>query len=198
MTPSSQSGSSSQGWREVGATDLCRTPHLQVREVQMVSPLRPEGRPWVVVHRKPAVVVIPRLADGRFLLIRQERPAVLREMCEFPAGQVDEVATPESLETTARRELREETGFICPGAMRRLGCFFSSPGFTDENQTIFLAEGVVAVEAFAEGPGPEADEAIAGLTFFSEYELRQAIREGVVCDANTLVSFALLSAYGLV
>ena len=184
-------------WQELAAEELCRTPHLAVRKVQLSSPLRPQGREWIVVHRKPAVVVIPRLSDGRYLLIRQERPAVRQEMCEFPAGQVDEAASSEVLETTARRELLEETGFICPGPLRRLGHFFSSPGFTDENQTIFLAEGVIAKTAFQDVLGADADEAIAGLSFFSEYELRQAIRQGVICDANTLVSFSLLCAYGL-
>jgi 8-oxo-dGTP pyrophosphatase MutT (NUDIX family) len=173
---------------------LCETPHLVVSRELLSSPLKPQGRPWLVVRRKPAVIVIPRLPDGTFLLIRQERPPVRRLMLEFPAGQIDGEMTETDLEETARRELLEETGYEAEGSLIRLGRFFSSPGFTNENQTVFLAN--VNPQRAGESPDacPEPDEAIAGIEFLSLEELRAAIAEGRVCDANTLAGFAYLHA----
>lgn len=183
-------------WQEVESFILCHTPHLSVRQTLHSSPLRPKGRPWVIVHRKPAVVIIPRTPEGRFLLIRQERPPVQAMICEFPAGQVEGVVGEEDLEAAARRELREETGMICPGPLQKLGSFFSSPGFTDEQQTIFLAEGVEVADPVALGDPSGADEAIDGVILLTGKELIEWVRAGLVRDGNTLAGFAQLMANG--
>jgi ADP-ribose pyrophosphatase len=47
--------------------------------------------------------------DGTFPLVRQFRPAVEGFTLEIPSGHVDEGETPEQ---AAKRELREETGFV--------------------------------------------------------------------------------------
>jgi ADP-ribose pyrophosphatase len=181
-------------WQVLSSEELCRTPHLTVRRETIASALRPHGRPWLVVERKPAVVIVPRTPEGEFVLVRQERPAVRELLHEFPAGQIDLEASEAEEETTARRELREETGFICPGPLFRLGSFFSSPGFTNERETIFLAEGVVVADEVPLGDPAGCDEAIAGLAFLSPESLTRWVAEGRIRDANSLVAFALLKA----
>ena len=63
-----------------------------------------------VCHKKGGgACIVPVLPDGRILMVRQYRPAIDRETLELPAGAIDpEDATTEE---TARRELREETGY---------------------------------------------------------------------------------------
>ena len=72
-------------------------------------------------HRAEAVIIVARMQpSGRFIIIRQFRPPTNSYILEFPAGLVD---PGETLETTAIRELFEETGYV--GTVEKLAqdCF---------------------------------------------------------------------------
>src|SRR5271157_4260141 len=86
--------------------------------------------------RRDAVVIVPRLRDGRFLLERQRRHALGKMIYEFPAGHVEKGETPRS---AAVRELEEETGYrvrkIAP-----LSEFYWIPGSSSVRLFFFRAE----------------------------------------------------------
>jgi len=149
------------------------------------------------VHRKPAVVIAPMTAAGRFVLIREERIPIRAAIWSMPAGQVDESLEPdeEAIRKVALRELREETGYelAANGDLVSLGYFFTSPGFTDEHCYFYLAR---PVEKHAEGPKHEGAETIVDCREFSPDLLRQMIAEGEIQDANTLSIWARLIARG--
>ena len=63
----------SEGWRVVSSERQFANPYVEVHRALVTSPTRPEPFSWTVVHRKGAVVVAPMTADGKFLLIHQER-----------------------------------------------------------------------------------------------------------------------------
>lgn len=187
------------GWKMESSEVLASTEHLILERSVFHSPLRPEGRPWLVVRRKPAVVIVPQRADGKFVFIRQERPPVCRLMLEFPAGQVEEGevgsgAYEAILRDTALRELEEETGYTTREPLEKIGTYFSSPGFTDEHETIFLARNVE--EGTLAGGLGEHSEAICGLEFLDAGEVVMAIRDGKILDANSLAAWSFLSAGG--
>src|SRR5207244_5293816 len=87
------------------------------------------------------VVVAAMTAEGNFVLIQQERIPIRKAIWEMPAGQVDQLCDFGSFRDVALGELREETGYeLAPnGETIFLGDFFSSPGFTDEREFLFLA-----------------------------------------------------------
>ncbi len=195
-----------EGWRTLGEEVHFENRNLNVATHTVLTPTRPDpAHParWVVVHRKAAVVVAPMTAAGDFLLVRQERIPVRASLWEFPAGQVDEEKVggdelDRVLRDTALRELREETGYELPaagGELVALGFFFTSQGFTDEHNHLFLARGVVPSPR---GSEPDEHEAITGCRGFSPAELRRMIAEGEIRDGNTLSLFARLVARELV
>jgi len=88
---------------------------------------------WEMVRKAPAVCVLA-VRDGQVLGVEQPRPVIGTVTWELPAGIIDPGETPEQ---TALRELAEETQLT--GRLEFLTSFYSSPGFTDEHTSLFLA-----------------------------------------------------------
>jgi 8-oxo-dGTP pyrophosphatase MutT (NUDIX family) len=86
-----------------------------------------------------SVVLLPVLADGRLVLIRQRRFAVERTLLELPAGTRE---ADEPIELCAARELEEETGYRAR-ELTPLFSFFPSPGSSTERMHVFVARGLV-------------------------------------------------------
>src|SRR5215216_4963132 len=87
---------------------------------------------WFFVQRPNAtgVAVIVAVTDeGRLLLVEQHRPALGGSVIELPAGLAGDQSehAQEALETAARRELLEETGYSCQQMQAVVTCA-SAPG----------------------------------------------------------------------
>ena len=186
------------GWETLSDQTAFANPFAEVHLVKVRTPMRPEGADWTVVHRKGACVVAPITAEGNLILIRQERIPIRAAIWEFAAGQIDEAGehSEEIIRATALRELREETGYeLAPGGeLIPMGLFFSSQGIMDEHNYLFVARPVIPVPT---GAAHEATEAIAECRAFTPGELRQMIASGEILDANTLATFAKMTAMGI-
>ena len=184
---------SSPGWEVLGENVLLDSPHLRVIRENVRTPSRPEGREWTKVIRKVGVTIAPRLPDGSFVLIREERVPARRDFWQFPAGQVDDESTPDAVESAARRELREEAGCEAGEEFVYLGKFFTSPGFTDEHTHQFVATYVVWDR---NATAHDGEEQILEVKAFTAAELRRMVADQVIEDANTLGLYARLVAGG--
>lgn len=91
----------------------------------------------LVVH-PGAVVVLPVLDDGRVVLLENHRPMLGVTLLELPAGTLEPGELPEP---AARRELREESGFVAR-TLEPLFVAYASPGITDERFFAFRASGL--------------------------------------------------------
>jgi 8-oxo-dGTP pyrophosphatase MutT (NUDIX family) len=112
-------------------------------------------REWVDA---PDAVAIVAYDEDQLYLIRQPREAIGRaDVLELPAGLMD--VEGERPIDTARRELREETGFEADHWVHAT-TYFSSSGFTDEQVHVFLATGLTKV-AEADADGAERIELVA-------------------------------------
>jgi len=187
---------STEGWSVLAGEMQFANPYVEVHRATVSSPTRPEPFTWTVVHRKGAVVVAPMTADGRFILVRQERVPIRATIWEFPAGQIDDTSDPDAIRATGLRELTEETGYeLAPGGeLISLGHYFPSCGFTDEHSHLVLARPVVPAEG---GAKPDAAESITECRAFSTDEFRAMIASGEIRDANTLSAFARMVAMRL-
>lgn len=100
-----------------------------------------------------AVVILAEY-EGKVVLIDQPRVAPDCRCIELPAGLVgdqDPNATPES---TAIKELEEETGFTATH-VERLGDFYASPGMLAEGFTLVRAHGL---QRIGDGGGDENED----------------------------------------
>lgn len=97
----------------------------------------------VVVH--PGAVAVIAHDGERMLLVRQPREAVSEpDLLELPAGKLD--VPGESRLDCAKRELGEEVGRAAAD-WSELKRFYTSPGFAQEEVTVFLATGLSEVDA---------------------------------------------------
>ena len=99
---------------------------------------------WQFVERKKgksAVAVIAMTADGKVILTEQHRKPLGKRVIDYPAGLVgDEEGTSDPAET-AKKELEEETGYVCD-SVEHLATGPSSPGITSEIVSFYRAHGV--------------------------------------------------------
>jgi len=108
-----------------------------------------EAEREIVAH--PGAVAIVAHGDGVAWLVRQPREAVGDpELLELPAGKLD--VEGESRLECAKRELSEEVGLEAE-EWEEWKRFFTSPGFAEEEVTIFEATGLSEVEDHE--PDPE-------------------------------------------
>ena len=141
-----------------------------------------------IVRHQPAVVVIPLEADGRVVLIRQFRAAIDRELWEVPAGSLDEG---ESAEVAAKRECEEQIG-RAPHQVERLGSWYPTPGYCDDEMIFFLATDLRA-PAHDSPHQPDEDEDITAESFTVE-EARAMVARGDIVDLKTAYALTLLEA----
>ena len=116
-----------------------------------------EGR-WLSLHRSGdyefcarknisgIVAIVALTDDDEIVLVEQDRPPVGGPVVEIPAGLAGDHGE-ESLETAARRELLEETGYEAD-RWELITKTPPSPGMTSEMLTFFKATGLRRV-----GPG---------------------------------------------
>lgn len=100
---------------------------------------------WEYVSRKGVTGVVTIIAvtrEKKLVLVEQYRPPVESRVIELPAGLAgDGKYRHETLESAARRELLEETGYEA-ATMSYLGGGCASAGLTDELISMFLATGL--------------------------------------------------------
>ena len=135
-----------------------------------------------VVEHRPAVVVVPIDSDGNFVLVRQYRYPVGKTLLEAPAGMVEESESPDA---SAQRELQEEVGYRAR-SLRRLGRFWSTPGFCDELMHVYLATGLEASRL-----EPDPDENIT-VERASVSKIREMVQNGEIEDAKTIAALLMV------
>lgn len=150
-----------------------RIINLRVDSVQL-----PDGKTGTreVVEYTGAVAIVPLNDQGEIFLVRQYRYAVGKTLLEIPAGKLEPGEDPE---TSAGRELLEETGYKA-SKLTRLISFFSTPGFTTEKLHLFLANGLSLKQQ-----NLDHDEFIDVVKVSFERAL-EMIWTGEICDAKSV------------
>ena len=142
---------------------------------------------WEYVSRTNSVGAAVILAEheGKVILVEQYRVPVGARCLELPAGLVGDEEAHATVESTAIKELEEETGFTCD-RVERLGDFHSSPGMVAESFSLVRAHGVRKV---GEGGGTEHEEIEVHLVAREDIPAFVAERRaaGVAIDVKLLI-----------
>ena len=135
----------------------------------------------VVVH--PGAVAMIPVDGGEVLMVRQYRTPTAKVMLELPAGTLDRLAdgSIEDPDVAAPRELGEETGYRA-ATWRKLGSFYTAPGFATELMHLYLATDLTPIAGYA---GPEPDERL-DLRRVPIADAVQMAEDGRVNDAKSI------------
>jgi 8-oxo-dGTP pyrophosphatase MutT (NUDIX family) len=125
----------SNPWKTLSTRLVYENPWIRVREDQVIRPDGQRGIYGVVEFKNRAVGVLPVDEQGRIWLVGQYRYTVQAYSWEIPEG-----GSPpgESLEATAHRELREETG-LTAGRLELIATAHLSNSVSDEAGYVFRA-----------------------------------------------------------
>lgn len=124
-------------WETVGSAIDYSCPGFDVRRDEVVLPDGTETS-FHYVEEPPGVVVLPFTPDGEVVVIEEWRQPVRRVNRSLPAGTADDGDT--DLAATARRELREETGYRAD-EIERILSVEPSNGLINSVRHVFRAHG---------------------------------------------------------
>jgi ADP-ribose pyrophosphatase len=140
-----------------------------------------------IIRHPGSVVIIPITDANEIILVRQYRAPLGRWAWELPAGSLK---PGEDVEQAAGRECHEEIGLV-PSRLERLGGFYPTPGYCDEEMNFYRATGLRQPND-DETAQPDEDEDIATKAFTVD-EIRRMIASGEIIDLKTVGGLALLS-----
>lgn len=132
---------------------------------------------WDLIDHKGAAAVVAVLEDGRLLMVRQYRNALERETLEIPAGGLNGRGEP--TDAAARRELAEETGYVC-GELTFLVSIYTTVAFCNEKIDIYVARDLK--------PGSQHldEDEFINVEAYSVEELKKMIDQGRIQDSKTI------------
>ena len=142
---------------------------------------------WEYASRANNVTAVVILAEyeGKVILVDQPRVPLDSRCIELPAGLVGDTDPDATVETTAVKELEEETGFTAD-RVERLGEFYASPGMVAESFTLVRAHGVRKI---GEGGGDDSEDIDVHLVAREDIPnfIEQKRAEGFGVDVKLLI-----------
>ena len=170
-------------WTLLASRDVSDHRIFRIREDLYRFEPSGQQREFVVLESPSWVNVIPVTVDRQVVLIRQYRHGVRDVILEIPGGVIEEGESPE---TTALRELREETGYAAE-RIWPLGRVLPNPAIQDNYCYLFAADGCRRVDE----PTPDPFEQIEVLER-PLAEIPAMIRRGEISQTMVVAAFAFM------
>lgn len=138
-----------------------------------------------IVEHNGAVAMVALTDSGKIIMEKQYRYAIDEVIFEVPAGKIEKDEA-DSL-TAAKRELREETGYVA-SELKKLGLIFPSVAYTEEGIEVYLCTGLTKYER-----NLDDDEAID--IFECDFdEVCRMAEQGKMFDAKSICAVLMARA----
>jgi ADP-ribose pyrophosphatase len=167
-------------WKKLRTVFELRNPWWTYRRDDVILPGGKQGE-YHYVHVDGSSLIVPRLPDGRIILVRQYRYLGGTTSLEFPCGSVKPGS---SYDETAVHELAEETGYESAD-LCCIGTFNPYNGVTDEMCRVFLADNLRPVPQT-----PDETEEFEQVTM-APAEIDAGIASGEIWDGMTMAAWTL-------
>ena len=171
-----------RSWTFLHSEIVTRCPAFSIRaDHYRFEPTGAEA-PFLLCDSADWVLVIPITPQEDVVLVRQYRHGIREVVLEIPGGLIDPGETP--LET-ARRELREETGYTAT-EIRFVGKMMPNPAINNAYVHVFVAEGCQLTDETEHDPFEKIEALLRPLR-----EVPQLITSGELCHGLVIAAFAL-------
>lgn len=144
-------------------------------------------RKYCIIDNYDAVGCIIINEDNEILLVKQYRPAIMKETLEIPAGCMD---TPgENPVDTAVRELKEETKLVVSkDQLKKVVKYNSNVGFCKSMMALFY--GKIGKPVYTKEYVYEED--VTNVIWLPLKEFEKMIKEEKITDNKTIMSYLIL------
>ncbi|MFI5180117.1 MAG: NUDIX hydrolase [Thermoanaerobaculia bacterium] len=153
---------------------------FRIRRDEVRSPRTGKTRQVTVIEAPDWVNAIALTDDGKAVLVRQFRHGTRDTTLEIPGGAVD--PGDRSPLAAAKRELREETGYVAR-RWSRLGVVEPNPAIQTNRCWTFLAEGAYVAGAADPDEGEDLEVVLVPQESLESLARRQVIRNSLVIAA---------------
>jgi ADP-ribose pyrophosphatase len=174
-----------KGWKRTGRKKVfvARDGRTVYMELFQDTVRTPKGKTLSYTHYRSSdvVIIVPFLDSKRLVMIKQYRYPLDKVMLEFPAGHVEKGESPLA---TAKRELREETGYTAK-KIERIYTYHPSVSKSRQLVHVFRAAGLAKGKI-----SHDSTEDISVKTVTTN-DLRSMIAGKKVENAGTLIAYLL-------
>lgn len=156
--------------------------HILRLEKQQVRTPAGQKTSREIIRHSAAIALLMITADQKMILVKQWRAPLQKVTLEIPAGKVDE-RDHGDLTHAATREMNEETRLRAT-TLEKVLTAYSSPGFTDEQITLFKATGLKGVQEQL----PQDQDENLQIVKVSRDQALQMVQKGEIDDMKTVMA----------
>lgn len=175
-------------WKTLSSKIVYKNNWISVREDQVVHP---DGKTSVygVVDSKPSICIVGITDKNKIIFVELVRYTNQIKSLEIPAGGSDG----EQIVDAAKRELKEETGYVCD-SIEIVGKYYPMNGIFSETCFTLVARGLKRTDE-----DQRSEEGITKVMEYSIKEVTEKIKNNEISDGQTLASLMqALTYFGLI